>query len=38
MHHQKVNVDFLKISICGEAYSETNAKVSIFVGPSVSSG
>jgi hypothetical protein len=33
VHHQNVDLDFLKISGCGEEYSETNANVSIFSDP-----
>lgn len=30
VHHQKVDLDFSKMSGCGGEYSETNANVSIF--------
>jgi hypothetical protein len=30
VHHQNVDLDFLKMSGCGREYSETNANVSIF--------
>jgi hypothetical protein len=30
VHHQNVDLDFSKMTGCGEEYSETNANVSIF--------